>query len=636
MPKVISWTYDEWKDKMLCRLDAAKRHRAEFEPQWMENRRTVFYTNDSTRSNYDVSFDIRPEAQAYEAETGDSDIGMNYAFKYWRFFHSQLSANPPSVLARPATSDPLDRRKADAADRLVRHAMRDKDMQEVTDQMANSTLLYGTGWVKQVWDPDAGDAYDFNEETDDILMEGDIRVYSPDTENVWIDPDATRWTEVRYVIERLFLPLEDALFKFPENAEAIRAAAQASKTTFAENRAKATSDEPYVELYEYYEKAAPINGMAGRHCRFLVDGTIIGVPGKNPHYQARLPYKLFTYIDVPGQVYGKSAIEYVARLQQVLDRLDSSILDNIQAHGVARLAIPAASEIMDEAITNSPWDYIKYTGNQPPMPISAPSLMPDIWRFRDQILMAMQELFGVNDAMQGILRRETSAVSQQTAIESGVMIHRRLFKKYAMVIEDIYQDYIGLVRDNWTTPRTVLVMGKEKAFEAADLKGADVAGGFDLVVEYGASLPIDPNMRREAILLLMEPLKEAGMSMKQILKMMKLNDLESMYDRMELAAERQREIFEEMIVRHTEGTPVYIGPDDLQEHQGMLEYAYDYIMTSEFKYLPSEQQELIKRHIREREALMAKKATPPQPTGDVNIPGMPGVAGAAAPMLAMP
>ena len=35
-------------------------------------------------------------------------------------------------------------------------------------------LLYGTGYLKQVWDPDLGDVFDFNEETSEITMDGDI------------------------------------------------------------------------------------------------------------------------------------------------------------------------------------------------------------------------------------------------------------------------------------------------------------------------------------------------------------------------------------------------------------------------------------------------------------------------------
>ena len=78
----------------------------------------------------------------------------------------------------------------------------------------------------------------------------------------------------------------------------------------------------------------------------------------------------------------------------------------------------------------------------------------------------------------------------------------------------------------------------------------------------------------------------------------------------------------------------YIGPrkSGIQEHEGMLKYAYDYVMTSEFKYLPESTKLLIERHITEREELAAAGAAPaPAAAGPTEIPGSPGVSGAITP-----
>lgn len=638
MARVASWSSEDWSKNLKQRLDSARKYRELFEPQWAENRNTIHNSRGRETNQFNLTFDNVVELESGKPDAGDSEVGMNYAFKYLRFFHSQLSANPPSVIARPASSDPVDRRKADAADRLVRYAIKNLDMQEVVDQATLNTLLLGTGWLKIIWDPDQGDVFDFNEQTSEVTMEGDISCYSPQTEDVWIDPDAKRFSDVRYIIERISMPLEQGEFLFPDQREALRnntlAKADDMKSVLETN--PAVEPEQRVIIFEYYEKGAPVNGMAGRHARFLEDGTILGTPGKNPHYNTHLPYHIFTYLDVPHQVYGKSTVEYVAHLQAMLNRLDSSILDNIQAHGVVRMAVAETTEIQDSAISNSAWDYIKYTGSQPPAFIPPPSLMQDIWQFRTQLVTAIQELYGINDSMLGIQRREQSAVSQQTAIEAGTMIHRRVFKKYAMFAESIYRQFLGLVKDNWDTSRTILVLGKEKAFEAADLKGADIDGGFDIVVEYGASLPLDPNMRREAIMLLMEPLKEAGLSMRQILRMMKLNDLDAVYDRLEMAGDRQREIFEEMIMRFEQGIEAYIPPEDLEEHKGMLEYAYDFLVTSEFKYLKLEIKTLIRQHVKERERMAAQGPEQAPMAPGVLPAGMPGVGGAQPAQMATP
>lgn len=638
MPRIVqSLSSEEFRRKVQQRLNWSKEHRKKFERQWLANGQILDHASGSMTPDATISFESPSEFDIGTVDSSQSQIGVNHAFRFLRFLHSQLSANPPSVIASPTSSDVKDKQAADAADRILRHLRRDKNMQEVIDQATLKTLKKSIGWVKVFWNPDKGDIYDFNEETREVIMEGDIDIYSPSTEDIWIDPDATRWEDVKYTIERIRMHKEDFLFRFPEAEEAMEAHLESKGTKKREElTSERESYEPQIEIYEYYEKGMPTNGGVGVRAYMFEDGTLLEPPTRNPHYQAGFPLKAFTYVDMEDALYSKSVVDYVTPLQDTLNRLDSAILDNVQAHGVVRMVLPAGADIEDEAISNTPWDFIKVSGNVPPHFINSPQLMPDIWRHRESLIQAIQELFGINDSMLGIQRREQSAVSQQTAIESGAAIHRRLFIKYSMFVEQIFKDCIGLVKENWTEPRTVLVLGKEKAFQAADIKGADIAGGFDLKVEYGASLPLDPNARREFILLNMPLLKEAGLTSKEILKLMKLDDVGSTFDRIEMAEDRQREIFEEMEMHFRKGNPIYIPPEEMEDHLARLEYARTYLETSEFKYLPEELKELIRQHVRDRMDLAAQEAAPQGAEPGILPAGMPGVEGALAPEQGSP
>jgi hypothetical protein len=636
--KVVSWTPAQASDILRRRLEAAKKNRENFEAQWRANFQLINNADSKTLSQSSISFNSLGEVGAGDQDQSSSSVGTNYAFKFLRFLHSQMSANPPSVSARPATTDSEDRRRADAADRIIRHAIKDKDINEIVDQATLKTLTYGIGWLKQIWNPDKGDVAQFDESTNEIIMEGDIELYSPDVGDIWMDPDARTMGEVRYIFERKLISQEEAIFLFPDNKDDIEAIVnQHQKQMGGMPQSKGQANyEPQVEIFEYYEKASPVNGMAGRFCRFLKSYKLLEPVRKNPHVNGMLPYYGLTYVDVPDQVYGKSVVEYVADIQDMLNRLDSSIVDNVQAHGVIRLLVPDSAEIEDEALSDSAWDWIKYSGNNAPKHMPSPSLMPDMWQIRNQLQNSIQELYGINDSQLGIQKREQSAVSQQTAIEQGTMIHRRLFKKYTGMVEKMFTDYLELVKENWTEPHTIQVLGKENAFEVADFKGSDIEGGYDIACDYGQSLPLDPNLRRESIMLLMPTLKEAGMSAKQILQYLKLNDLEGIQDRFQLAANRQREVFEEMIAKVDAGIPIeeaYIAPEELEEHAGRLEFAYTYVETVEFKYLSEDIKDLIRMHIREREKMMAQAAAPaPAPVPNEGIPlGMPGTGGAVAP-----
>ena len=637
--KVQVWSKEDYTKNIEKRFRRAVKYREIFEAHWKENDAIINNDRTGEQNQFNITFDEITELEGGEVDAGDSSIGMNYAFKYLQFFHSQLSSNPPSTIVEPASTDPVDKQRADAADRIVRHGMITMGLQDVIDQQSLATLTYGNGWVKCIWDADKGKVVTYDKSTGHLIMSGQISSYCPSTFNMWIDDDAKRFEDVRYTFEKKAMDIDDAISHFPDDEEALREAHKRRKDLF-EIREDITGEveEDVIEIYEMYEKGMPTNAMLGRHCYFLEDYTILGEPGDNPHYNAGIPYQLLTYVDVPDQVYGKSRVDYVARLQTMLNALDTSFLDNIQAHHAIRLLVHRDTKLEDESVTDSPRDILMWDGQIKPEAMPPPQLMGDGWRFREQLVTAIQELYGVNDSMMGIQRREQSSLSQQTSIESGTMMHRRLFKKYAMSIENLYKDYLGLVKDHWDIPTKVEVVGREKAFEAAKFEGSDIDSGWDLRVSYGTSLPLDPNMKREAILLLQPMLAEAGMSPKQILNLMKLNEIESMHDRMTMSADRQKEIFDEMIVKNRSGIPTYIAPRPIQEHDGMLEYAYDYVMTAEFRDLDKDIQLLIEKHIEQREDIKTKKAsagmqpaTPPAPTA---LPGTPGVSGAMAPSLA--
>ena len=651
MPRIVVWTEEEAQQTLEQKLTDCFDDRRYLEYRWQENERILFDTRGDGGDD-SVSFDTsQSPPTASGPDQADQTVGINYAYKNIRFLHAQLSANPPTVIARPTSNDPDDRRKADAADKLIRHALRAYSMQEVVDRASNYTLIYGTGVTKTIWNVDGGDILDVDEETGELTMEGEFKVTVPNVWDIYIDPNADSIDEVKHVFERLTIDWEEALFRFPEKRDLLKKyrKQQVERISPDGHMGSVLKRKKYdiVELFEYWEKGTPENGFLGRYCICTRNGELVSPLMANPErfspapkkgkednvkFQiATLPYQFLTDLDVPGQVWGKSVVEYNTQLQDMLNRIDTVTLENMQAHGVARIILPEGAEIADGSITNSPWDIVKITGNQPPHfmePMPLPTIVPQLM---ERYKVGMDDMFGVNESMFGQQSRETSGFSMQYATNQGNMIRRRLFNKYVLFVERIYKSYLQIVKKHWEIPRTIHVLGKEKAFEAIDLKGADIANGYDLVGEYGASLSLDPTSRREEILTLMPLFEKAGVESRQILSMLKLNELSNMYDTLELANDRQREYFEEMI-----STGLYKTPDEMEDHKNMLSFAYYFLMTTEFKYLDEDAKNLIRRHIKEREqfaaANMGAAAMGGQPPG----PPPQGPAGAVSQMPALP
>lgn len=643
--KVISWTQDEWKKNLQRRLHFCKKARKSAERVARENEKILFTDIGQYPDQIVVTEENLLRFDTGEMEVGQEQIGINYSWKYVRFLHSQMSANPPSVLFRPTSTDVSDRRSADAADRVGRHLGRKLTVQEIVDQANLATLVYGNGYVRTKWNPMLGDiAPDgFNEATGEILMEGDHDCYSPNWWNIWLDYQAKSWAGscgVRFFFEKFEYPMEEAAALFPDDKDSLDRYAR----TRAQDYSDLDKDKVYddvVDIYEYVEKGLALNGMAGRRAFCLEDGTVLGKPSHNPHPAAGLGLHRNGDSDVPGQLYDKTFVEYVVKLQDVLNRLDSTLLDNVEAHGVIRMVLPEGADVEDEAVSNHAFDYIKIVGNSGNGPYfpNPPQLMPDLWRFREQLVQGMQELAGINDSMLGQVKREMSGFSIQTAIDAGNMVRRRLFNKYTAMVESIYRDLLAIAQEHWTLPQEIQVVGKERAFETTEFSRADITGGFDVVAEYGASLSLDPSRRREEIQQIKGDLKEAGVSMRTIVGMYRLNELETLYDRVEIAGMRMREIFDKIIAKET---AVDVEPN--MDHAGMLEFANEYVMSAEFRDLPQNLKDLINDHIEQRRQAAAQQATGgqmapptagggPQPGGPQLVPEAPT---AAAPTEGMP
>lgn len=627
--KLVPWTESSAKAILSRKLSFAKRARAAQEGAWTLNEQATFK---STAQFGDASSIGESGIFAQQSPTDNSTEGItvNYILKNIRFIHAQMSANPPSTVPKPNSADPADRRAADAADRVCRYALRQYSLQDYQDRVSLMALVYGTAISKVFWDTSLGDIASYDETTGDIEMEGDHNFALPSIWDIFPDPDAKEWNKVQYVFERTLLSYEEACTMFPNKKRELEAVRKKDAVLEEENTSTLEEQTAFdsVVCYQYWERGTPFNGFLGRFVWCLDDGTPLSDPSKHsPHLfssalkdgsagppKADLPYFILTDIDVPNSYWGRSVVTYAAGIQEMINRLDNLQLDILEAHGIPRLLVPEGALSSATGLSNSAWQVTEYTGQIPPNFMEALPLPQGLMQTRDRLMAGLNEAMGINESMQGTMSRETPASGLQYATQQGNMIRRRLFNKLVFFVEWTYTTYLGIVREKWTESRTIRVVGTEKAFESADLKGADVRKGYSFVSEFGASLSLDPMARRQEILTLMPLFEKAGMEPRKMLGFLKLNELDAAFDAVQMGADRQREIFEEIML-----SGEYKEPRDLQDHKRMLDYAYNFVMTGEFRVLPESIKQMIERHIKAREQLAAVTPTAEVP----NTPGAP-------------
>jgi len=634
--KIDIWDKDKAKEILSKRLKEAKEARRPQQDRWRKNEAITFSQLDLVNTS-SIAGAFQLDSGGFDINRSQGDqreyVAVNYLIRYLRFIHSQLAANPPSVVPKAMSYDTSDRERADAADRLIRMGQKKYDLNEVKSNAALYTLCHGTGFIKGIWNPDLGEILNVDKKSGEIEMEGDYEAYAPNIWNIYPDPVPATWSKVRYVFERFSMPLLDAIEKFGDEHEAVLRQSTITSEMQQDNHtgegsifAKDFQDgEEVVSIYQYWEAGNVANGMLGRFCWCTESGCVIGDVEENPHQfasissdaslknvprkklpkKARIPYHIWTDIDIPNTYWGLSVIDFTADLQESINAMDSTWMENVEAHGSPHILVPDSAELEDEALDNSPWTYIKFQGQQPYAmnPAQMPSFFPQLRTLFSQSIM---EIFGLNENALGEQSRRQSGASMQYATQQSNAIRHRLFEKYTRLVEFIYKDYLDVLIENWEVPRIVAVIGKEKAFEAKEIDASDIAGGWDLTVEYGTSLPLDPIMRQEMLMQLQPVFEAAGVPPQKILSLLKLNDLGGAFELMDLGRDRQKEVFEEM-----RASGQYIKPQEHEHHQSMITYAEEYVMTAEFKALPKNVQTLITKHFKARKEMAAAQAAPP-------------------------
>ncbi len=632
--KIKPWDEDTAQQELSKRLREASDFRSRFESYWEQNEQLMFNAEGLINT---TSVNSHPEHGTYRENSSLNSAQVNqnsaYAFRNLHFIHSQMSSNPPAVVAEPTTTDPDDRLAALAADRLVDHGRTTYNLADRVDALTLNTLVYGIGYFKIVWDSNKGEIIDENKGK--LILEGDINIRIPSVWNMFIDQHAEEGEEIRYFFERIYMEISEAKAKWPEHADLLETSVASSSNNPTVDHLDNNKPGREVEIYEYWEKGLPENGYDGRHCICLKDGTVLGKVQPNPHrflaaetvrkikekygalgedavqekldaipQKAELPYHVLTHIDVPNTVYGKSVLDYVGPIQNNLNRLMLTALDNAAAHGAARLILPAGAELQDDAVQNTSFQIIKISGQAGPYNLHMPALLGDLGPMMDREKQQIDDIMGVNDSQFGNIKRETSNAALQSAAAQGSMIRRRLFNKYSKTVENIYRQFLKLIRKHIEIERLYHIIGKEHPLEAKEVKTMDLDGGYDLKVTYGSSFSLDPLTRRGEVLQLIPFFEKTNVPQSTIVDMLQLNELRGLTDQTRVAKERQMEIFDEMME-----SGVYIPPQPNQDHVGMLAAALQYVMTREFFDLEEDLQMLINQHIEERKQIAASEQT---------------------------
>jgi len=633
MAKVIKWKKEEAKKVLMKHIEDHNEYVKKQEPIWGLSEATYkneFYTefNSSTQAFAAVDKEFEWSAR----------VSGNHSFSFIRLLHSKLISNPPTIASYPLSSEMQDRDAAKAADKIARHQRKSLKIDSIDSEVALSALLYGTGIKKIGWDPDSGEIID--REGNEVTMEGNVKALAVNIRNFYCDQQADSWEEAKWCFHKIILKKEEAEYRYPKH-EGLFTVGKEINSFSAKNQAK-EKDKDTVVIYEYYEKARPINGMEGRFVVATKDGEILE-DNKLPYSHGILPFEIFTDIDIPQQIFGKGIMEMLQDPQDTINRLLSQIVENINTHTVIRLAIPEEAGVNEDTITNKPVDIIKIQGGPQNAPIQlTPSSLPNhIFKFYDMLVNVMEHVSGVRQVSRGTAPKTLSGFAMQFLQEQDEKVLLQLHNKWKRYHVNSYRQILMLVKEFWKEDRQVALVGKNNDVEIDAFSGANLEGRFDIDYEYGTNLPSDPSAKRQAIMELID--RGLIKDEKVALRLLELGELEEVYDTSIKAKQQQKREMESLL----QGEQVEIF--EREDHAAHLEVLYEYINDKDYRdAIEPDIREIINEHARQHEEIVKVKLggqgepgqePPPQglpPEGGVAPEGagggMPPMPGGAAPL----
>jgi len=552
------------------------------------------------------------------------------------FLHSKLCISDPIVTGTPRKQDQATINSARYAEGYIKYAKDHTGLQECIEAGAYLSLcIYGSGITYNGWDPNGGDfpieEIDENSDPDnlEIKMEGDYDIRNVHPRKFLPDANATTPSKMDHCFEEMDVPKEEAFYTFTdeEKQNILRMALQGGEDpTSAEKEERNT-----IKLYHYWERGRPWNGFLGCHAIFTnPDSPRLLYRGPNPYKHKKLPFSILTDIDVPDNVLGMSRIIYAYQVQMCINNLITMVMNNASLFGTAKYLAPEGA--MSDDLDNDPsiiGTFNSATGGKPEF-FRPVNVTPDVWKGYDIMKQYINNIYGMNEFSQGQIPRELSSYAVQLALEMDDKYRIRLFNKKKLFLKDIYEKFLENTRQFMTDSRRLRISGVEAFQDDEYFLVSNLEGDYDISVEYGAYLPVDPAARKQQILEFIKSgfFDKAGGDYKKVGSLLIDGSMLTLRD----SSERHRRRQQAEISKLIKGEKVNVEPWDKDEdHAAEID---DYAGSAAFESLPREVQEAIWDHGEAHVQALAEKIAKGQGPG--GQPGAGGPAGGGPGMGAAP
>lgn len=486
-----------------------------------------------------------PELDAYE-----DVIAPNMVFSTVNVIVPSITVNYPKITVTPLK--PEDAVRAQTVEAVTNYYWRHYDVHEEFRAVVKDFSVIGHGWAKVTWTfresqrpirPDewqqaleaaltqrnlAQESAKMNGMSDmefptdeevidsipsvvDEVVEDNPSVERLSPFDVYVDPDATRLKNARWIAQRMYIPLERAKSRedWDESARkslhgtAMSEAKKDQDTLFdGEERGK---ESEFVVVWEYYDLVAgTVSTFADGADEFLL------APSKVPYGFAH-PFVMVANYQVPEKFYPIGDVETVMPLQMELALTRTQMVNDRKRYRRMYFYRPdkIGSEGVNQLLSGDDNSMIAVDGDEPFTELMAPletsSLPAEFYNQSSMILDDINLVSGVSEYQRGSVAEIRRTATEAAMIQDGS--NARSADKLSIIeraIGEVAERVIALAQQYLTADKVAQISGEDDAVSWVVYNRDEIAGEFDFIVEAGSTQPQNESFRRQSAMQLMD------------------------------------------------------------------------------------------------------------------------------------
>lgn len=451
--------------------------------------------------------------------TEEDRMLVNVCFSTINVIAPSVAVNHPKITVGARKSEDGD--KAIITEAIINYWWRHFDCQKQMRLAVDDYLIIGHGWLKvgyrfveeerqkvitteenaETADPTQG----LSMETEMVVVEDRPFVERVSPFDVFVDPDATRIEDAKWIAQRIRRPMVEVRNdpRYNRQARNDALASHYSKFSSEDGRPRESRDDKdaYVDVWEFYDiKRQTMSIFCDGGEAFLVN------PTKMP-YAFGHPFVMLRNYDIPEHFYPMGELEAIEPLQHELNATRTQMMNHRKRFSRKWLYKESAFDQDGRAALETDEDnvMVPVMSDEPLQAVvsSMPAIVnpPDMYNLSGTIMQDMDRISGVAEFMRGgaseINRTATEAAMMQDAQNA------RTSDKLAEVeraIAGCAKRLIGLAQQYLTGEHVARVVGSQAMPIWVNFDRDYIMGEFDFEVEAGSTQPVNESFRRQMAL----------------------------------------------------------------------------------------------------------------------------------------